>query len=78
MTLTNPLTASKPSVGLLTQAGDNITNEGTVTVGDNSVGIFGKEILHKGIVTVGNGGTGLYSEGGNVTLDTTSKINTRS
>ena len=76
VTLTNPLTASKPSVGLLTQAGDNITNEGTVTVGDNSVGIFGKEILHKGIVTVGNGGTGLYSEGGNVTLDTTSKINT--
>ena len=76
VTLTNPLTASKPSVGLLTQAGDNITNEGTVTVGENSVGIFGKEILQKGIVTVGNGGTGLYSEGGNVTLDTTSKINT--
>ena len=76
VTLTNSLTTSKPSVGLLTQAGDNITNEGTVTVGENSVGIFGKEILHKGIVTVGNGGTGLYSEGGNVTLDTTSKINT--
>ena len=78
VTLTNPLTSSKPSVGLLTQAGDNITNEGTVTVGNNSVGIFGKEIVQKGIVTVGNGGTGLYSEGGNVTLDSTSKINTGS
>ena len=76
ITFVNPLTASKPSVGILTQAGDKITNSGTVTVGENSVGIFGKEILHKGIVTVGNGGTGLYSEGGNVTLDTTSKINT--
>ncbi|WP_405355150.1 autotransporter-associated N-terminal domain-containing protein [Fusobacterium polymorphum] len=76
VTLTNQLTTSKPSVGLLTQAGDNIINEGTVTVGDNSVGVFGKGILQKGTVTVGNGGTGLYSEGGNVTLDTTSKINT--
>nr|WP_314388055.1 autotransporter-associated N-terminal domain-containing protein [uncultured Fusobacterium sp.] len=76
ITFTNPVTASKPSVGILTQAGDKITNTGTVTVGENSVGIFGKEILQKGIVTVGNGGTGLYSEGGNVTLDTTSKINT--
>ena len=76
ITFTNPLTASKPSVGILTQAGDKITNTGAVTVGENSVGIFGKEILQKGIVTVGNGGTGLYSEGGNVTLDSTSKINT--
>ena len=76
ITLTNALTASKPSVGILTQAGDKITNTGTVTVGVNSVGIFGKEIVQKGIVTVGNGGTGLYSEGGNVTLDSTSKINT--
>ncbi|ALM95217.1 autotransporter-associated N-terminal domain-containing protein [Fusobacterium polymorphum] len=76
ITLTNALTASKPSVGILTQAGNKITNTGTVTVGVNSVGIFGKEIVQKGIVTVGNGGTGLYSEGGNVTLDSTSKINT--
>ena len=76
ITFTNPLTSSKPSVGILTQAGDKITNTGVVTVGENSVGIFGKEILQKGIVTVGNGGTGLYSEGGNVTLDSTSKINT--
>ncbi|WP_270466889.1 autotransporter-associated N-terminal domain-containing protein, partial [Fusobacterium polymorphum] len=76
ITFTNPLTSSKPSVGILTQAGNKITNTGVVTVGENSVGIFGKEILQKGIVTVGNGGTGLYSEGGNVTLDSTSKINT--
>ncbi|WP_339000122.1 autotransporter-associated N-terminal domain-containing protein [Fusobacterium animalis] len=78
ITLTNPLTSSKPSVGILTQAGNKITNTGTVTVGNNSVGIFGKEIVQKGIVTVANGGTGLYSEGGNVTLDSTSKINTGS
>ncbi|BBM35681.1 autotransporter-associated N-terminal domain-containing protein [Pseudoleptotrichia goodfellowii] len=78
ITLTNALTSSKPSVGILTQAGDKITNTGTVTVGNNSVGIFGKEIVQKGTVTVGNGGTGLYSEGGNVTLDSTSKINTGS
>ncbi|WP_336015289.1 autotransporter-associated N-terminal domain-containing protein, partial [Fusobacterium polymorphum] len=78
ITLTNPLTSSKPSVGILTQAGNKITNTGTVTVGNNSVGIFGKEIVQKGIVSVGNGGTGLYSEGGNVTLDSTSKINTGS
>ena len=76
ITFTNPLTSSKPSVGILTQAGDKITNTGVVTVGENSVGIFGKEIVQKGIVTVGNGGTAVYSEGGNVTLDSTSKINT--
>ena len=78
VTLTNPLTSSKPSVGLLTQAGDNITNEGTVTVGKNSVGIYGKKVLNQGTVTVGNGGTGIYSEGGNVDLTATSKINTGS
>ena len=72
------MTSSKPSVGILTQSGSKITNTGTVTVGNNSVGIFGKEIVQKGILTVGNGGTGLYSEGGNVTLDSTSKINTGS
>ena len=76
ITFTNPVTASKPSVGIFTQAGDKITNTGTITVGENSVGIFGKEVLQKGTITVGNGGTGIYSKGGNVTLDTTSKINT--
>ena len=76
VTLTNALTSSKPSVGLLTQAGDNITNEGAVTVGNNSVGVYGKKVLNKGTIAVGEGGTGIYSEGGNVDLDATSKINT--
>ena len=75
VTLTNPLTSSKPSVGILTQAGDDITNTGKVSLGDNSVGIFGKKVLNTGIITVGNGGTGIYSEGGNVDLSATSKIN---
>ena len=75
ITFTNPVTASKPSVGILTQAGDDITNTGTVSLGDNSVGIFGKKVLNTGIITVGNGGTGIYSEGGNVDLSATSKIN---
>ena len=77
VTLTNPLTSSKPSVGIFTftQAGDDITNTGTVSLGDNSVGIFGKKVLNTGIITVGNGGTGIYSEGGNVDLSATSKIN---
>ncbi|WP_338983339.1 autotransporter-associated N-terminal domain-containing protein [Fusobacterium nucleatum] len=78
VTLTNALTSSKPSVGLLTQAGDNITNEGTVTVGNNSVGVYGKKVLNKGTISVGDGGTGIYSEGGNIDLDATSKINTGS
>ena len=75
ITFTNPVTESKPSVGILTQAGDDITNTGTVSLGDNSVGIFGKKVLNTGIITVGNGGTGIYSEGGNVDLSATSKIN---
>ena len=75
VTLTNPLTSSKPSVGIFTEAGDDITNTGTVSLGDNSVGIFGKKVLNTGIITVGNGGTGIYSEGGNVDLSATSKIN---
>ncbi|MED5604831.1 autotransporter-associated N-terminal domain-containing protein [Fusobacterium pseudoperiodonticum] len=75
VTLTNPLTSSKPSVGIFTEVGDDITNTGTVSLGDNSVGIFGKKVLNTGIITVGNGGTGIYSEGGNVDLSATSKIN---
>ena len=75
ITFTNPVTASKPSVGIFTQAGDDITNTGTVSLGDNSVGIFGKKVLNTGIITVGNGGTGIYSKGGNVDLSATSKIN---
>ena len=73
VTITNPLTSSKPSVGLLTQAGDNITNEGTVTVGKNSVGIYGKAVENSGEIEVGDGGTGIYSAGGNV--NSTGKIN---
>ena len=34
-----------------------------------------KKVLNTGIITVGNGGTGIYSEGGNVDLSATSKIN---
>jgi len=75
VTLTNPLTSSKPSVGIFTEVGDDITNTGTVSLGDNSVGIFGKKVLNTGIITVGNGGTGIYSKGGNVDLSATSKIN---
>ena len=75
VTLTSPLTSSKPSVGILTQSGDDITNTGIISVGDNSVGIYGKRVLNKGTITVGNDGTGIYSEGGNVDLDTTSQIN---
>ena len=75
VTLTSPLTSSKPSVGILTQSGDDITNTGIISVGDNSVGIYGKRVLNKGTITVGNDGTGIYSEGGDVDLDTTSQIN---
>ena len=71
ITLNNPVDAAtkKPSVGIYTKATDKITNNGTVTVGENSVGIYGHAVDNNGTINTGAGGTGIYSSGGDVNLN---------
>ena len=71
ITLNNPVDAAtkKPSVGIYTKATDKITNNGTVTVGENSVGIYGHAVDNNGTINTGVGGTGIYSSGGDVNLN---------
>ncbi|ALA95565.1 autotransporter-associated N-terminal domain-containing protein [Leptotrichia sp. oral taxon 212] len=71
ITLNNPVDAAtkKPSVGIYTKATDKITNNGTVTVGENSVGIYGHAVDNNGTINTGEGGTGIYSSGGDVNLN---------
>ena len=70
ITLNNPVdnATKKASVGIYTQGSDKITNNGIITAGENSVGIFGYTVVNTSTVNVGNGGTGIYSTGGNVDL----------
>ena len=71
ITLNNPVDAAtkKPSVGIYTKATDKITNNGTITVGDNSVGIYGHAVDNNGTINTGAGGTGIYSSGRDVNLN---------
>ena len=71
ITLNNPVDAAtkKPSVGIYTKVTDKITNNGTVTVGENSVGIYGHAVDNNGTINTGVGGTGIYSSGGDVNLN---------
>ena len=69
--MNNPVDAAtkKPSVGIYTKATDKITNNGTVTVGENLVGIYGHAVDNNGTINTGAGGTGIYSSGGDVNFN---------
>ena len=70
ITLGNSASMSNPNVAMYTNAssvGTNpLENIGNITVGDNSVGMYGFEENSSGNITVGNGSIGLYSKNGNV------------
>ena len=68
ITLNNPIASKNASVGIVTKASDKITNKGTISVGNDSVGIYGKAVDNINKITVGNAGTGIYSTTGNVNL----------
>ncbi|WP_338993970.1 autotransporter-associated N-terminal domain-containing protein [Fusobacterium polymorphum] len=72
ITLGNSASMSNPNVAMYTNASSTGTNPlqnaGDITVGDNSVGMYGFEEDNTGNVTVGNGSIGLYSKNGNVNV----------
>ncbi|MDR2879787.1 MAG: transporter, partial [Fusobacteriales bacterium] len=75
------LSPIQPGVGIYADnAGSSVVNSSgkSVTVGDNSIGIYNMNgsVTNDGIITAGNGGTGIYSEGGTITLNAGSSITT--
>ena len=74
----NSSNISDPSIGVFSDnAGDTITNSGTITSGVNSIGIYseGGTINQNGISNIGDSGVGLYSSNGTVNINGTSAFN---
>ena len=65
--------AKNESIGMYTDDKDTtITTSGTINVGDNSYGIYGKTVnMTGGAITVGDNAVGVYSKGPNVNLNGT-------
>ena len=70
-----------PNIGIFTESNNQVTNDGTITVGDNSYGIYAKNIRETGNskLTVNQNGVGIFAIGeagtpGNVVIDNGAKI----
>ena len=69
ITLGNASILDKGNVGIYVKTANNITNTGSISVGDNSIALYGYGINHtNGNISVGNNGIGIFSQGGNVLL----------
>ena len=76
--LANSSNQDSPNVGMFTdKATITLENNGNITAGNKTVGIYGYEVnLNNGsTINLGDGATGVYSKGGNVTLNSGSTIN---
>ncbi len=71
ITLGDASDSEKPNVGIYVKnSAKTVTNSGDITVGKNSIGVYGYEVTgNGGNITVGDNGTGIFSKGGNVTLN---------
>ena len=71
ITLGDAVNTEKANVGIYVKnSAKTATNSGDITVGKNSVGIYGYGVTgNAGNITVGDNGTGIFSQGGNVTLN---------
>ena len=71
ITLGDASDSEKPNVGIYVKNSvKTVTNSGDITVGKNSIGIYGYGVTgNGGSITVGDNGTGIFSQGGNVTLN---------
>jgi len=69
ITLGNASILAKGNVGIYVKTVNNITNTGSILVGDNSIALYGYGVNHtNGNISVGNNGIGIFSQGGNVSL----------
>ena len=71
ITLGDAVNTEKANVGIYVKnSAKTVTNSGNITVGKNSIGIYGYGVTgNAGNITVGDNGTGIFSQGGNVTLN---------
>ena len=80
----NSSSTSSPSIGIYTREALLVDNQGTISVGDKSLGIYsskntGKVKLSSGsTLNVGEEGTGIYKQGGDLELDSGSVVNVSS
>ena len=68
----NSSNVSDPSIGIYSGiAGNTVTNSGTVTAGDNSIGIYSNTgtVNSSGIMNIGNAGVGVYGTNAVINLN---------
>ena len=68
ITLGSATGLSEANVGIYSKTSHPVTNTGTVTVGDNSIGVYGYSVTSSGNISTGKNGIGIYSMGGDLTL----------
>lgn len=68
ITLGSATGLSEANVGIYSKTSHPVTNTGTVTVGDNSIGVYGYSVTSSGNIITGKNGIGIYSMGGDLTL----------
>ena len=69
---------NNPSIGIYSNSvGDNITNDGTISVGKKSLAIYGTNgnITTNGNINIDENGVGIFSDGGNILISNTSNVN---
>ena len=79
VTTGNSSDVSKPGVGIYSgNAGDSITNDGTIETGINSIGVYSKggTINQNSVISADSNGTGIYADQTTVNLNTGSSLNT--
>ena len=59
---------ANPNIALYTKTNNLITNSSNLTLGDNSIGIYGYAVNNSGDITVGDKGSAIYTQGGNVNI----------
>ena len=59
---------ASPNIALYTKTNNLITNSSNLTLGDNSIGIYGYAVNNSGDITVGDKGSAIYTQGGNVNI----------
>ncbi|WP_051354408.1 autotransporter-associated N-terminal domain-containing protein, partial [Leptotrichia trevisanii] len=69
VTLGNSAAISSPNVGLYTDHNTvTLENTGTISSGNNTIGIYGHNVNNAGNLNIGNAAVGIYSQSGNVNL----------
>ena len=76
ITLENSINPNTPNIGMYTAGSDILTNLGSIKVGKNGIGIYGKNFSNGDSITqpnstieVGENGIAVYTEGGNGYLE---------